>query len=98
MTDKEIRNFIKQTCCPFLAARKGYWIGADSPKEKYMKGKKFYCENAYNYLKRQEFSIKSGKFLSGQKYDRSYQKQIIDWASEAYDRKINELKEVLNNR
>lgn len=41
MTDKEIAKFIKQTSCPFLAARKGYWIGADSPKEKYMKGKNF---------------------------------------------------------
>ena len=96
MTNKEIRDFIKQTCCPFLAARKGYWITGDSTKEKYMKGKKFHLNNAYNYLKRQEFSIKHGEFLCGEKYDKRYKKQIIDWASKAYDRKIEELEEALN--
>lgn len=96
MTNKEIRNFIKQTCCPFLAARKGYWIGGDSPKEKSMKGKKFYPENAYKYLKKHEFSIKSGEFLCGEKYDKKYKTKIIDWGSKAYDRKIKELEEVLN--
>lgn len=91
MSDKEIRDFIKQTCCPFLAARKGYWISADSPKEKYMKGKKFHLQNAYKYLKSQEHSIKRGAFLAGMNYDIRYKKQIINWASAAYDRKIVEL-------
>lgn len=96
MTDKEIRDFIKQTCCPFLAARKGYWIGADSSKEKYIKGKNFYCETAYKYLKGQEYSIKRGLFLQGLEYDISCKKQIIDWASAAYDRKIQELELVID--
>lgn len=96
MTDKEIAKFIKQTSCPFLAARKGYWIGADSPKEKYMKGKKFYRKNAYNYLKNQEYSIRSGLFLQGVEYDKKYKKQIVEWASDVYDRKIKELEEAMN--
>ena len=97
MTNKEIRDFMKQTCCPFLAARKGYWIGADSKKEKSMKGKTFYLDNAYNYLKNQESNIKKGRFLSGKKYDKESKQQIIDWAIKAYDRKIKELEEVLSN-
>lgn len=96
MNDMEIRNFIKQTCCPFLAARKGYWIGGDSTKEKYMKGKNFYGDNAYNYLKKHEYSIKSGEFLGGENYDKKYRHKIIDWASAAYDRKVKELEEALN--
>lgn len=97
MTKKEIAIFIKQTSCPFLAARKGYWISADSAKEKYMKGKNFYRDNAYNYLKKQEYGIKSGIFLQGEKYDRRYKEQIIEWASEAYDRKIKELEDAMNS-
>lgn len=97
MTNKEIIEFIKQTSCPFLSARKNYWIGADSPNEKYMKGKNFYRENAYKYLKSQEYSIKSGLFLSGVKYDKKNKEQIVDWASKAYDRKINELEEAMDN-
>ena len=95
MTDKEIANFIKQTSCPFLAARKGYWIGADSVKEKYMKGKNFYREQAYNDLKRQEYTIKNGVFLQGEDYDVRYKQQIIDWASNACDRKLEELKNAM---
>lgn len=97
MTDKEIRELIKQTDCPFLAARKGYWIGADSPKEIFMMGKDFYRENAYKYLKNQEYHIKRGLFLSEVRYDRKNEKQIVDWASDAYDRKIKELEEAIGN-
>lgn len=97
MNNKEIRDFIKQTCCPFLAARKGYWISAESPKEKYMKGKNFHLQNAYKYLKSQEYSIKRGMFLQGLKYDIRHKEQIIDWASEAYDRKIEELEDAMND-
>lgn len=98
VTNKEIRNFMKQTCCPFLAARKGYWIGGDSPKEKSIKKKDFYLDDAYKYLKKQENNIKRGSFLSGHNYDRNNRTQIIDWASKAYDRKIEELEEILSNR
>ena len=96
MTSKEIRDFMKQTCCPFLAARKGYWIGAGSEKEKSMKGKNFYPDNAYNYLRSQESNVKKGRFLSGEKYDKECRQQIVEWATKAYDRKIKELEDVLD--
>lgn len=95
MTNKEIKEFIRQTCCPFLAARKWYWLRGTNEKQKYIKGKNFYLENAYNYLKSQEFSIKNGEFLAGEEYDPKYKQQIINWASKAYDRKIKELEEVM---
>lgn len=95
MTSKEIREFIRQTCCPFLAARKGYWIGAMDARQRNIKGKNFYSENAYNYLIKQEYSIKSGEFLEGEQYDKKYKQQIIEWASKAYDRKVKELEKVM---
>ena len=95
MTSKEIREFIRQTCCPFLAARKGYWIGGMDVRQRKIKGKNFYLENAYNYLIKQEYSIKSGEFLDGELYDKKYKQQIIEWASKAYDRKVKELEEVM---
>lgn len=96
MTSKEIREFVKQTCCPFLAARKWYWIGGGrNPKQTCIKGENFYLKNAYNYLIKQEDAIKNGEFLNGEKYDPKYKQQIVEWASKAYDRKVKEFEEVM---
>lgn len=100
MDEFEVREMLKETDIPFLAAGYNEWIGADRKLLSFDEMGKDYLENCYNYLVKQEDNITRG--FSGnnrkRKFSEAEQREILKITNKLYKRKLNELKIYLNKK
>lgn len=95
MDEFDIRELLKKTSYPFLAAYENKWIDADGKTHSFDEMGKKYLKNCYKYLQEQKENIERGIFLQGIKFDRNQYKNIMRTTMELYNKKINELKEYI---
>lgn len=93
MDELEVRELLKKTSFPFLAAYEEEWINAEGKTLTFDEMGKSYLESCRNYLKKQKGNIDRGFFLQGAKviYDESQYENIVDITKKLYERKLKEL-------
>lgn len=90
-----VRELLEKTSYPFLVAYENEWINSEGKVLSFDDMSKKYLKNCYKYLLDQKEEIKRGFFLQGIKFDESQYKNIVDIASELYERKVSELKKYI---
>lgn len=99
MNDLILRNILKESSMPYLAAPQGFWIDGDRNMWELTKMKKEYLVNCYKTLQRDVKNIGRGFFLGGVDFDMNNYDEIIRKANELCNKKINELaKEILRRK
>lgn len=92
MDEIDIRELLKKTSYPFLAAYENEWINADGHTLSFDEMGKKYLKNCYKYLLEQKENIERGFLLQGIKFDKNQYENIMRTTIEFYNKKINELK------
>ena len=98
MDDLLLRELLKDSCCPFLAAYENEWINGNGEVLTFDEMKKRdnkYLENCFNYLIRQKDTVERGSFLSGMKYDKKLYAEIVSEARILYLKKLKELNDYI---
>jgi hypothetical protein len=95
MDEFDVRELLKETSYPFLAAHENEWINSEGNILSFDDMSKKYLENCYKYLLEQKEKIKKGFFLQGVKYDKSQYENIVDITNELFERKVSELKKYI---
>lgn len=96
MDEFEVRELLKKSSYPFLAAYSNEWIDSDGRKLSFDDMARKHLENCYNMLQEQKYGIERGFFLGGVKYDESKYEEIVEITKRLYYAKMEELMNYLN--
>ena len=95
MDEFDVRELLKGTSYPFLAAYENEWIDAYGSVFTFDEMGKKYLKNCHKYLLEHRENIERGFFLQGIKFDKNQYENILRIAIELYNKKINELKKYI---
>lgn len=95
MDEFDVRELLKKTSYPFLAAYDNEWINSEGNILSFDDMSKKYLNNCYKYLLDRKEDIERGFFLEGTKYDKSQYENILGITNELFERKVNELRKYI---
>lgn len=95
MDEYEVREVLKKSSYPFLAAYNNEWIDSDGKELSFDDMGRTYLKNCYKMLQEQKYGIEHGFFLEGVKYDEAKYEEIVETTKRLYYAKTDELKNYL---
>lgn len=96
MNELGVRELLKKTSYPFLAAYENEWIDSDKKLLQFDDMSKKYLQNCYKYLLERKEDIERGFFLQGIEYDKGQYENIVSITSELFERKVREIKQYIS--
>lgn len=95
MDELEVRDILRDSSFPYLAAFEGEWIDADRRTLSFDEMGREHLQSCLKMLKKQKYTIEHGFFLEGVDFDEEKYEDIVEITKKLYCKKVEELKEYL---